>query len=102
MHSFSLLSLCSIAIHYKTTYARCDDCWYWPEDDAVFQQEIMDATNSYRAQHNANPLEWNETIADEADGYVYGCKSVIYVSLLAQEMYLGMRERRKSSEDRYI
>jgi hypothetical protein len=48
----------------------------------VFQQDILDATNSYRAEHNASPLVWNETLADGADGYVYGCKSTVYVRSL--------------------
>jgi uncharacterized protein YkwD len=73
MRSFALIPL-SLLTLLSQTYA-CDDCWEWPEDDTVFIDEILGATNSYRAQHNASPLVWNETLAEGADGYVYGCKN---------------------------
>jgi hypothetical protein len=86
MHSFSLLFLYSLALFSTRTYA-CDDCWEWPEDDAVFIDEILNATNFYRAQHNASPLVWNETLAEGADGYVYGCKNYVpYVSVVARRL----------------
>jgi hypothetical protein len=92
MHSFSLLLLSNLALFSTRTYA-CDDCWEWPEDDAVFQDEILSATNTYRAQHNASPLVWNETLAEGADGYVYGCKNYVpYVSVVARRQSLESPE----------
>lgn len=35
-------------------------------DDKRFQQTVLDMHNTYRAQHNASKLEWNETLLDAA------------------------------------
>jgi uncharacterized protein YkwD len=88
MRSLSLLPFSVLTLLVAQTYA-CDDCWEWPEDDAIFQEEILNATNLYRAQHNASPLVWNDELGEGAEGYVYGCKNVPYVSSFASKRAHG-------------
>lgn len=41
----------------------------WREDD-LFTSAILNSTNTYRAQHNATDMSWNDTLAEFADTYL--------------------------------
>ncbi|EME79984.1 uncharacterized protein MYCFIDRAFT_18029, partial [Pseudocercospora fijiensis CIRAD86] len=38
-----------------------------------FQNEVLNSTNWYRAQHEAAPLTWNSTLASYAQDYAKNC-----------------------------
>ncbi|KAH7077432.1 CAP domain-containing protein [Paraphoma chrysanthemicola] len=42
-------------------------------DDKLFQEAVLNVTNTYRRQHNATGLVWNETLADVARSWSEGC-----------------------------
>ena len=42
--------------------------------DASFQSAILNSTNTYRKQHNATALAWNDTLATFAAQHVAACK----------------------------
>ncbi|KAJ4366857.1 hypothetical protein N0V83_007385 [Neocucurbitaria cava] len=42
--------------------------------DDTFRDSILNVTNTYRKQHNATSLEWNETLADFAKDWSDDCK----------------------------
>lgn len=50
-------------------------------NDDAFRKSILNVTNTYRKQHNATGLEWNETLADFAGSWSGGCKFGHSVSL---------------------
>ena len=41
--------------------------------DSTFQSAILNSTNTYRKQHNATALAWNDTLADYATQHVTAC-----------------------------
>ena len=43
-------------------------------DDSSFQSAILNSTNTYRKQHNATALTWNDTLAAYAAQHVTPCK----------------------------
>ena len=43
-------------------------------DDSTFQSAILNSTNTYRKQHNATALLWNDTLATYAAQHVEPCK----------------------------
>ncbi|KAH7132118.1 CAP domain-containing protein [Dendryphion nanum] len=42
-------------------------------DDSVFRSTALNITNTYRRQHNASALVWNDTLAEFAKGVSSGC-----------------------------
>jgi uncharacterized protein YkwD len=42
-------------------------------DDKAFQDTVLNITNSYRQQHNASALTWNDTLADTAKEWAEKC-----------------------------
>lgn len=55
-------------------------------DDDVFQQAVLNVTNTYRKQHNATSLAWNESLAEYAKEWSERCEfehsvSVIFLSI---------------------
>lgn len=38
-----------------------------------FQAEVLNSTNYYRAQYQADPVVWNDTLADYATKWAKGC-----------------------------
>ncbi|GAA5916645.1 hypothetical protein JCM6882_001569 [Rhodosporidiobolus microsporus] len=45
-----------------------------PSSDDPFIQECLTAHNDFRATHHADPLVWNETLADAASRWIDVCK----------------------------
>ncbi|KAF2134048.1 PR-1-like protein [Dothidotthia symphoricarpi CBS 119687] len=43
-------------------------------DDADFRDAILNGTNTYRKQHNATDLVWNDTLAEYANEWSQDCK----------------------------
>lgn len=41
----------------------------WKDED-TFTSAILNSTNTYRSQHNASDVSWNDTLADFATSYV--------------------------------
>ncbi|MDI1493312.1 MAG: hypothetical protein OHK93_005100 [Ramalina farinacea] len=41
---------------------------------SVLQSAVLNSTNTYRKQHDASPLTWNDTLASFADSHVQPCK----------------------------
>lgn len=41
--------------------------------DVLFQTTILNVTNTYRKQHNATALKWNDTLADYARDWSKKC-----------------------------
>lgn len=41
--------------------------------DSLFQSTILNVTNTYRKQHNATSLKWNDTLADFAKDWSEKC-----------------------------
>lgn len=48
--------------------------------DTAFQDAVLDVTNTYRKQHNATGLSWNETLAEFAADWAGECGFVHSVS----------------------
>lgn len=44
----------------------------YTEDD-LFEKTILNVTNTYRKQHNATALKWNDTLADFAKDWSKKC-----------------------------
>ncbi|KAF2876845.1 CAP domain-containing protein, partial [Massariosphaeria phaeospora] len=42
-------------------------------DDAAFRKTVLDVSNTYRRQHNATRLRWNESLAEYAREWSAGC-----------------------------
>ncbi|KAF2842867.1 PR-1-like protein [Patellaria atrata CBS 101060] len=42
--------------------------------DREFRDAVLNSTNTYRAQHNASDLHWNDTLADYARDWAEGCQ----------------------------
>lgn len=40
------------------------------KNDKIFKEEIMNSTNTYRADHNATDLSWNKTLATFAANFL--------------------------------
>lgn len=40
------------------------------KDDEVFSSAILNSTNTYRSQHNASDVSWNDTLATFAEDYL--------------------------------
>jgi Cysteine-rich secretory protein family len=45
-----------------------------------FRGTVLNVTNLYRQQHNANPLTWNDTLANYAQNWANGCQFIHSVS----------------------
>lgn len=45
-----------------------------------FQDAVLNSTNLYRAQHQADPLKWDDSLASYAQDYADGCKFTHSVS----------------------
>ncbi|CAO2648709.1 Nn.00g096580.m01.CDS01 [Neocucurbitaria sp. VM-36] len=43
-------------------------------NDDAFRESILNVTNTYRKEHNATGLEWNETLAEFAGEWGEGCR----------------------------
>ena len=43
-------------------------------DDAAFQRAVLNSTNTFRSQHNASNLAWNDTLADFGRDYAQRCE----------------------------
>ena len=43
-------------------------------DDSLFQETILNVTNTYRKQHNATALRWNDTLAEYAEEWSEKCE----------------------------
>lgn len=41
--------------------------------DDLFEETILNVTNTYRKQHNATALKWNDTLADYAKDWSKKC-----------------------------
>lgn len=72
-------------------------------DDDEFKEAVLNVTNTYRKQHNATALEWNETLADGAQEWSERCvfeHSVCCTPLVSFPLRLiemaGRTHRRKS------
>ncbi|KAF2730407.1 PR-1-like protein [Polyplosphaeria fusca] len=61
LHSFSTL----VSASWFTVLQRDDDAQQSVEytDDEVFKDAVLNSTNTFRRQHNATKLAWNETSA---------------------------------------
>ncbi|KAF2265630.1 PR-1-like protein [Lojkania enalia] len=42
-------------------------------DDSAFQRAVLNSTNTYRRQHSASAVEWNESLAEYAGEWSAGC-----------------------------
>lgn len=42
-------------------------------DNTEFQDAVLNATNTYRHQHDAAPLTWNESLAEKAQDWADDC-----------------------------
>ncbi len=42
--------------------------------DSQFEADVINSTNTFRAQHNASPLEWNRSLAEYARRWAQTCK----------------------------
>ena len=43
-------------------------------DTGVFESAVLNSTNTYRRQHNASDLTWNDTLASYAEEHVSACQ----------------------------
>lgn len=43
-------------------------------DDDLFRDTVLNVTNTYRKQHNATELKWNDSLADTAGEWSKRCK----------------------------
>lgn len=50
--------------------------------DSSFRDAVLDVTNTYRKQHNATGLSWNETLAEFAADWAGECGFVHSVSVV--------------------
>ncbi|KAK0622290.1 Protein PRY1 [Lasiodiplodia hormozganensis] len=62
----------SAAVATATASVTTDEHSY--TDDAVFDNTVLDITNTVRQNYNASALSWNDTLADYAQAWSEGCK----------------------------
>lgn len=59
-------------------------------EDSAFRSAILNATNTYRKQHNATGLEWNDTLAEYALDWGGDCKFGHSVSIFRDVLLRGL------------
>lgn len=68
---FSVQSAASLSLFHiarEDVKASAD----YTQDD-LFKSTILNVTNTYRKQHNATALKWNDTLADFAEDWSKKC-----------------------------
>jgi uncharacterized protein YkwD len=67
-----LLSLIFFALFPPFTFAQQQSAQYTDSD--TFRASVLNVTNSYRRQHNASEVSWNESLAEAAEKWSQDCK----------------------------
>jgi hypothetical protein len=68
-----LLLICSLHIRLVLAENEQQASKEYTEDDA-FKDAVLNVTNTYRKQHNATALNWNESLADGAGSWSEKCE----------------------------
>jgi hypothetical protein len=105
IHILTILLVCSALIQFSAAEGDQQQQQASSEytDDNDFRDTILNVTNTYRKQHNATALRWNQSLADGAEKWSKRCvfeHSVCLTAASPQHRKLtsmpGRSHRRKS------